>query len=195
MDGAHPLPLRQQCCRGGQYGATRFTELCREPLLVVDCAAVVANAAKPHKAKSFRNPAAGLWKWIPQEYWPTVLKTKAHRTKEAAIKEDDLQNWIGNDMADRAAKEAALAGERPSILEDVKLFVDRATALIRGVIEIVAAFPRFTPPVVTKEVTARHIAEASTRAIRQPQHESAAIPGTDRTMCTRCFAIASVRSP
>ena len=35
--------------------------------------------------------------------WPAVEKTKAHRSRAQAIQEGDLQNWEGNDMADKAA--------------------------------------------------------------------------------------------
>ena len=69
---------------------------------------------------------------------------------EQAIQEGVLHNWQGNDQADKAAKEAAIAGERETILDDIQTFRTKASTLIKGVLDMVAAFPRITPPLVAR---------------------------------------------
>ena len=63
---------------------------------------------------------------MPTIRWPEVLKTKAHRTRKEAVRQGDLADWTGNNMADQAAKEAALQGEPADISDRVQCFREKA---------------------------------------------------------------------
>ena len=130
-----PVPYACTAAVGAQFAAVRCTELCDRALLVVDCAAIIANATKHEHARHYRNPASGLWRWVPLQHWPEVIKTPAHRTRKQAEQEGDLENWEGNNRADIAAKQAALRGEPEGIVEQVQAFRTRAKTLIRAALD------------------------------------------------------------
>ena len=92
----------------------------KTPTIHEDCASVVRSATSHEYAVDWRRPFAGLWKMIPQETWPNVIKTKAHRTMEEAKESNDLQHWAGNYQEDLYAKKAAEAGLAPQILLDAQ---------------------------------------------------------------------------
>jgi hypothetical protein len=85
--------------------AYRFTK--GKFTLVTDCMSVVASAlAGLAGACTGNKPMAGLWLDM-REGDMTVVKVKAHRTREQAVMDGDPQHFDGNDAADRMAKEAA----------------------------------------------------------------------------------------
>merc|ERR1711973_755484 len=126
-----PVPYAKTAAAGAQYAAVRVARLCERATLVVDCAAIISNATKHEHARHYKNPAAGLWRWLPLHQWPHVIKTPAHRSREQAEREGDLLNWEGNYRADVAAKQAALKGEPDDIVQQVQAFRTRARTLIR----------------------------------------------------------------
>ena len=88
---------------------------------VVDCAAVISGWNRRFIRPCYQGPTAGLWRQIAaiergkERPPPHFEKTKAHRTQAVAEAEGDLENFTGNEEADRAAKAAAEAhGPPPS---------------------------------------------------------------------------------
>ena len=80
---------------------------------VADCASVVSSAHNGHVfATGERRVAAGIWKEVQREGL-CVRKTKAHRSREQAEAEGDLEDFLGNQAADDWAKQAARKG-RPT---------------------------------------------------------------------------------
>jgi hypothetical protein len=75
-----------------------------------DCAGLVSFIDRQHQALAYSCPMAGIWRQIIEKpAWPHVRihKTKAHRSLAQATKADDQQHFVGNDVADSSAKEAA----------------------------------------------------------------------------------------
>ena len=76
----------------------------------------------------------GLWKQIYEAregLEVEVLKTKAHRSREQAERDNDLKNFEGNEAADREAKRSASKhGHPPSTCTDAE---DRQQAKRKGV--------------------------------------------------------------
>ena len=83
------------------------------PTVVVDCAAVFTTISRILHARHPKNPGSGTWRSLDYDRWPYVLKTKAHRCREQAEREDDLHHWLGNDYVDKLAKAAAWWGSPP----------------------------------------------------------------------------------
>ena len=112
------------------------------PTIHADCASVVRSATSREYAVDWRRPFAGLWKEVKEHVWPTVIKTKAHRTLEEAKASDDLQHWSGNYEADLYAKKAAEAGRAPQHLRDKQDIVQRYwPRLILAISALFAVWP------------------------------------------------------
>jgi hypothetical protein len=78
--------------------------------LVTDCSSVFSSATKGAGfALHWSRPMAGMWQDV-RFHNITAHKTKAHRSKKQATLQGDLQEWIGNDVVDDLAKEAAAMG-------------------------------------------------------------------------------------
>ena len=101
---------------------------------------------RPWHAKYYKSPAAGLWRQVPAHRWPEAFKTKAHRTKKQARRENDLEDWEGNRRTDLAAKAAALRGEPPTILEDIAGFRKKDRAALRAILAVIAFYPKLELP-------------------------------------------------
>ena len=80
---------------------------------VGDCAEFIRGATQqvPAFLKSSRSIHADLWKrvaWLIEDHGDGLafLKTKAHRSRDAAARSEDdpLAFWLGNDAADKHAK-------------------------------------------------------------------------------------------
>jgi hypothetical protein len=78
--------------------------------IYADCAGLVSFNDRQEQALAYSCPMAGLWRQIIEKpAWPhmRIHKTKAHRSLAQATKSDDQQHFVGNDVADSAAKAAA----------------------------------------------------------------------------------------
>jgi hypothetical protein len=78
--------------------------------IYADCAGLVSFIDRQHQALAYSCPMAGIWRQIIEKpAWPhmRIHKTKAHRSLAQATKADDHQHFVGNDVADVSAKEAA----------------------------------------------------------------------------------------
>jgi hypothetical protein len=103
-------------------------------VIYADCMAVIIGWGKSWRDLRGRGRHDGLWKQIYEArdgLDVEVLKTKAHRSKAQAIREDDTDNYEGNEAADRAAKRSAgTYGHPPSVCHDAEA---RQLAKRRGV--------------------------------------------------------------
>ncbi len=103
-------------------------------VIYADCMAVILGWAKGWKDLKGKGRHDGLWKQIygaREGLEVEVLKTKAHRSREQAVRDNDLQNFEGNEAADREAKRSANKhGHPPSACKDAQ---DRQQAKRKGV--------------------------------------------------------------
>jgi len=102
--------------------------------IYADCMAVIIGWGKAWRDLRGKSRHDGLWKQIfeaREGLEVEVLKTKAHRSKEQAVREGDVGNYEGNEAADREAKRSANAhGHPPSVCKDAEA---RQLAKRRGV--------------------------------------------------------------
>jgi rubrerythrin len=78
--------------------------------IYADCAGLASFIDRQHQALAYSCPMAGIWRQIIEKpAWPhmRIHQTKAHRSLAQATKADDRQHFVGNDIADGSAKEAA----------------------------------------------------------------------------------------
>ena len=177
-----PAPFAATAAVGAQMAAARCTQLSRQPHLVVDCSAIVANATKPWHACYYKNSAAGFWRLIDQARWPAVDKTKAHRTREQAEAENDLTNWTGNDLVDEAAKAIALHNDEPEVIGRISAFRTKAAAVLKSLVGIVKAYRK---PDLPQTLTARPT-ETPGRTTTADGHRFVDVEGTDQQICKIC---------
>ncbi len=86
-------------------------------MYIGDCQLVINMAIHgvSSAARSSSNFNADLWRWVHElkcdrgEHASGARKTKAHRPRSEAMASDDdpIQQWVGNGLADRAAKDLA----------------------------------------------------------------------------------------
>ena len=81
-----------------------------------------------------------------------VCKTKAHRTYEEAVANQDQDNWVGNDWADHYAKKAAQEHRaRDVVIGNWKGIIDRTKRAAWAMIVILEKWPK-THEAVTDEI-------------------------------------------
>jgi exonuclease III len=95
-----------------------------EYIVYADCMAVIYGFAKTYKDLQGKGRHDGLWKQIfeaREGLQVELRKTKAHRSKLQAIQEDDMENFDGNEAADREAKRSANKyGHPPAACEEAE---------------------------------------------------------------------------
>ena len=78
--------------------------------IITDCSSVYASAMQgANFALHWSRPMAGMWQDVRFGHL-SAKKTKAHRSKQQAIANGDLDEWVGNLIVDELAKEAAAVG-------------------------------------------------------------------------------------
>ena len=93
-------------------------------IVYADCMAVIHGFAKSYKDLQGRGRHDGLWKQIfeaREGLQVDLRKTKAHRSKTQALQEGDMDNFGGNEAADREAKRSANKyGHPPATCEEAE---------------------------------------------------------------------------
>lgn len=120
------------------------------PNLVGDCAGVVSIAENWELGLGGKSTWAGLWKDVVETHQratglrggPRILKTKAHRTIDQALAENDLEAFYGNRAVDGIAKKCA----EDSLAPKTELWSFDATAkqvctILRGAARVLALWP------------------------------------------------------
>jgi hypothetical protein len=88
--------------------------------IVTDCGSVYKSGTSgADYALNWARPMAGFWVGIRLPDL-TIRKTKAHRSRQQAEQEGDLDDWLGNDLADGLAKEAASFGTPPAAVAEAR---------------------------------------------------------------------------
>ena len=99
----------------------------------------------PFFALGVKRPFAGIWKNCSPTCWPSVTKTKAHRTKKEAIAVDKLHEWFGNDLADRMAKESARNALPSATYTDAfDSVVKKGASVARSIAKLLSLWPSFS---------------------------------------------------
>ena len=97
----------------GALLAERFSRGSSQRCAVADCASVVTSYTRGWDfATGHKRPAAGLWADVDFSGF-RVRKTKAHRSRAEAESQGDVDDYLGNGLADKLAKEAATLGRPP----------------------------------------------------------------------------------
>ena len=153
-----------------------------------DCASVVHAALHPQEAVAPRRPMAGLWMLHPRRDLQ-VCKTKAHRTRAEAEAQGDVTTYLGNDLADRCAKTAAML--LTNMPHEVQKHNDHAAQVKdfwRGVIVLWQQWPSFDEAVrlgIWKVPPPR--AQLPGRRFCRRPHSLEWHEGLHRYTCTVCF--------
>ncbi len=97
-------------------------------IIYADCMAVILGWAKSPAELRGKGRDDGLWKQIYEAREGldvVVIKTKAHRSREQAVIENDIANFEGNEAADHEAKRSANKyGQPPSTCDDAEFRQD-----------------------------------------------------------------------
>ena len=125
-----PSIIATHAAYGEQMAAFVYASTYPRGHIVTDCAAVVSNIENRRHAAHPRNPLAGAWRQIPHDEWPSVTKTKAHRSEKRALADGDFTDWVGNRAADSWAKDAATRGVPLTWQRHVANFIQSAKELI-----------------------------------------------------------------
>ena len=111
-----------------------------------DCASVISSANNRKWAIGERRPCAGFWRShsvMTRLKTGMVCKTKAHRTYEEAVANQDQDNWVGNDWADHYAKKAAQEHRaRDVVIGNWKGIIDRTKRAAWAMIVILERWPK-----------------------------------------------------
>jgi len=168
----------------GEHLAARFAMIKARPgtVIVVDCASVVSSILHEYRyAADWRRPMAGIWKDM-EDYFDkvTVVKTKAHRSKAEAEQAGDLEHFLGNDLADQAAKAAAWEGlQGKEEAEDFVALSARRKGFLRSVASMLALW-KPTPKITSREKEPR-------RRKDKPQHSVQWVSQLNLWQCTVCL--------
>jgi predicted RNA-binding Zn-ribbon protein involved in translation (DUF1610 family) len=121
--------------------------------IYADCAGLVSFIDRQHQALAYSCPMAGIWRQIIEKpAWPhmRIHNTKAHRSLAQATKADDHQHFLGNDIADGSAKEAA--GKHKVQDPELSAFVRAAKHTQTSLTQVVEALIKYNTFVLPLEL-------------------------------------------
>jgi len=171
----------------------------RDPVTITaDCASVIRSAQQRRWAIGEKRPFAGFWRTFKEIVH--AIKTKAHRSQQAAKDAGDEQNWYGNDLADRYAKKgAALFAPAAEHQKDWDTQIKRYKHLITQASHVLAAWPTFheavhdgawLPANKAAKSKAAEARRSRPKTWADSEHEFAWAAGHKRHVCRNCGILA-----